>query len=83
MEIEDCILSSDGESAKFRITDPKLHVPIVNLSTKDNVNLTKQLSDGFKRTVYWDKYQTIRTKVINNETNIYELLSASSQGVKR
>ena len=83
MEIEDCILSSDGESAKFRITDPKLHVPIVTLSTKDNVNLTKQLSDGFKRTVYWDKYQTIRTKVINNETNIYELLSASSQGVKR
>ena len=26
--------------------DAKLHVPIVTLSTKDNVNLTKQLSDG-------------------------------------
>ena len=41
--IEDCILSSSGDSAKFEITDAKLHVPIVTLSTKDSVNLTKQL----------------------------------------
>ena len=33
--IEDCILSSAGNSAKFAITDTKLHVPIVTLSTKD------------------------------------------------
>ena len=51
--IEDCILSSStGDPAKFKITDAKLHAPIVTLSTKDNVNLTKQLSDGFKRSVY-------------------------------
>ena len=30
---------------KFKITDVKLHVPIVILSTKDNVNLKKQLSE--------------------------------------
>ena len=39
--IEDCILSSAGDSAKFKIMNAKLHVPIVTLSTKDNVNLTK------------------------------------------
>ena len=50
--IEDCILSSAGDSAKFKITDAKLHVPIVTLSTKDDVNLTKQLSNDFKRSVY-------------------------------
>ena len=33
---------------KFKITDVKAHVPIVTLSTKGNVNLTKQLSSGFK-----------------------------------
>ena len=44
--MEDCILSSAGDSAKSRITDAKLHVSIVTLSTKNNVNLTKQLSDG-------------------------------------
>ena len=50
--IEECILSSAGNSAKFKIADAKLHVPIVTLSTKDNVNMAKQLSDGFKRSVY-------------------------------
>ena len=44
--IEDCILSSAGDSAKFKITDAKLHVPTVNVS------LTKQLRDGFTRSVY-------------------------------
>ena len=62
--IEDCILSSSGDSAKFEITDAKLHVPIVTLSTKDSVNLTKQLSKGFKRSVYWNSYQTKPTKAI-------------------
>ena len=33
--IEDCILSSAGDSAKFVITDAKLHVPIVTLPTED------------------------------------------------
>ena len=33
--IEDCILSSAGNSANFETTDAKLHVPIVTLSTKD------------------------------------------------
>ena len=32
---EHCILSSAGDSAKFKITDAKLRVPIVTLSTKD------------------------------------------------
>ena len=72
--IEDCILSNLGNSAKFRITDAKLHVPIDTLFTKDNVNLTKQLSDGFKRSFYWNIYQTTPTKVIEKGENIYELL---------
>ena len=52
--IQGCILSSAGDSANFEITDAKLHVPIVTLSTKDSVNLTKKLSEGFKRSVYWN-----------------------------
>ena len=81
--IEDCILLNNGDSAKFKITDAKIHIPIVTLSTKDNVNLTKQLSDGFKRSVYWNKYHTGLVKVIDDGTNIYELLHASYQGVNR
>ena len=74
--VENCIFSSDIDSEKSKITDAKSHVPIVPLSTKDNVSLTKQLSDGFKRSVYWNNYQTIPAKIINKGTSIYELLSA-------
>ena len=81
--IEDCILSSAGNSTKFKITDPKSHVPIVTLSTKDNVNLTKQLSNGFRRTVFRSSYRTIPAKVIDNDTNIYVLLRASLQSVRK
>ena len=81
--IEDCILSSAGNTAKFAITDTKLHVPIVTLSTKDSANLTKQLNEGFKRSVYWNSYETKPAKVIEQGKNIYELLNASFQGVKR
>ena len=83
IQIEDYILSSAGDFAKIKIMNAKLHVHIVTLSTKDNVNLTKQLSDGFKKFVYWNSYQTISAKVLNQGANIYELLSASFQGVKR
>ena len=69
---------SAGDSAKFKITDTKLHVPIVTLFT---VNLTKQLSDEFKKSVYWSNYQTVLERVINKGTNIYELLTF--QDVKR
>ena len=81
--IEDCVLSSAGNSAKFKIADAALYIPIVTLSTKDSVNLTKQLSDGFERSVYWNQYQTNSAKVINNGANIYELLSASCHDAKR
>ena len=62
--IEDYILSSAENSAKSEITDTKLHVPIVILSTIDGTNLTKQLNEGFKRSVYWNSYETKPAKVI-------------------
>ena len=75
--IEDLILSGAGDSAKFKITDAKLNVSIVTLSTKNNVNLTKQISHGFKRSVYWKNYQA--NSGINQGTNIYELLCIISR----
>ena len=81
--VENCILSSAGDSAKFEIIDAKLHVPIVTLSTKDSANLTKQLSEGFKRSVYWNSYEARPAKVIEEGKNLYALLNASFQGVKR
>ena len=59
---KDCMISSvnaaAGQVVSFMITNTKLYVPIVTLSTKDNNNnnLTKQLNDGFKRSIYWNQY---------------------------
>ena len=81
--IEDCILSNVGNSVKFEIPDAKLHVPIVILSTKDSVNLTKQLNEGFKRSVYCNSYEIKLAKVIEKGKNLYKLLNALFQGVRR
>ena len=70
----------------FKITDAKL--PVVTLSTEGNAKLTKQLSEGFKRPVYWNKYKVIDNKVVeitaaNEEKHIRELLDSSYRGSKR
>ena len=60
----DSVISS-ATGTKSAITDTKLYVPIVTLSTQDNAKLLQQLKSGFKRTINWNKYQSkvaIRTK---------------------
>ena len=69
-------MSSAGDSSKFKTKYAKLHVPIVTLSTKGSVYLTKQLSEVFKRLVYWNSYQTKPAMVIKKGKNLYELLNA-------
>ena len=49
--------NANNRETTFKITNTKLYVPMVTLSTKDNVNLTKQLNEGFKRLVYWNEYK--------------------------
>ena len=39
------------EITKFKITDTKLSVPVVTLSTHDDAKLLQQLKPGFKRTI--------------------------------
>ena len=46
---KDCIMSNIDGNTTFQITSTKLYPPIVHLSTKDNVNLTKELNEGLKR----------------------------------
>ena len=78
-----CVLPILVRASTFTITDAKLYVPIVTLSTEDNAKLSKLLSEGFKRPVYWNKYKIIPNKTYNENDYIRELLDASYQGVKR
>ena len=49
-------------NATFKITDTKLYVSVVTLSTKDDNDFLEQLKSGFKRTIKWNKY---RSEMIN------------------
>ena len=48
----------NNQAITFKITDTKLYVPVVTLSTQDNAKLLEQLKSGFKRTINWNKYQS-------------------------
>ena len=66
----------------FNITSTKLYVPIVTLSTKDNVSLTKQLNEGFRRSVCWNEYKSkIETQEADANNAKRFPLDASFQGV--
>ena len=41
--------------ATLKITDTKLYVPVVTLSTEENNKLLEQLKAGFKTTIKWNK----------------------------
>ena len=80
--VRNCIFSSAGTTATFAITDTKLFALAVTLKIKDNAKLSKLLSDGCKRSVYWNKYQAI-LKDQTESKNIRERLDASFQGVNK
>ena len=74
--------NANNRETSFQITSPKLYVPIVTLSTKDNLNLTKQLNEGFKRSVYWNEYKSkIETETADNNNVTRFPLDSSIQGV--
>ena len=76
------VISSATGETKFKITETKLYVPVVTLSTQDNVKLLQQLKSGFKRTINWNKYESnIKTFAQNRYLN--HLINPSFQGVNR
>ena len=55
-----------NQALKFRITDSKIYVPVVTLSTQKSIKLLKQLGSGFKRTVNWNKYHFKKSSQAKN-----------------
>ena len=61
-----CVLSAAGNENEnendnnanniiFTVKNPKLYVPVVTLSARGNQKLSKLLSNGFERSVYWNE----------------------------
>ena len=77
---EKFVLSNDTKTTTFTVTDTKLYVPVVTLSTEDNAKLVQQLKSGFKETVKRNNYQS---KMSIQKPNPYldYLIDPSFEGV--
>ena len=68
--------------AKFEITDCKLCVPVVTLSTKNENKLFEILKSGFKRTVKWTKNMSQMSNHAKN-SNLNYLIDPTFDKVNR
>ena len=80
---ESCVLSNVAGDSTFKITGAKPYVPVVTLSTEDNAKLSKLLTEGFKKSVYWNEYKVITEQRYNANDNIRTLIDPNWQGINR
>ena len=71
-----------NQAATFEITDTKLYVPVVTLSTQENTKFFQQLNSGFKRVINWNKYLS-KPELLAQNPNLNHLVEPSFQGVNR
>ena len=80
-----CVIVSTNnanQGATFTITNTRLNVPIVTLSTQENAKLLQQLKSGFKRAINWNKYLS-KLDLLAENPNLNHLVEPSVQGVNR
>ena len=69
-------------NATFKITETKLNVPVVTLSTKNDKTLLEQLRTGFERTIKCNKYRSEMTNQTKNN-NLNYLIDPTFTKVNR
>ena len=80
-----CVIVSTNianQVATFEITNTKLYVPVVSLSTQENAKLLQQLKSGFKRVINWNKCLS-KPELLAQNPNLNHLVEPSFQGVNR
>ena len=80
-----CLLAAVGDAnqaATFAITNTKLYVPVVTLSTQENTKFLQQLKSVFKRVINWNKYLS-KPELLAQNPNLNQLVEPSFQGVHR
>ena len=78
---DNCIIINTNvanQNPTFTITETTLRVPVVTLSTQDNVKLLPQ----FKRTISWNKYLA-KPELLAQNANLNHLIEPSFQGINR
>ena len=80
-----CVIVSTNnanQNARFAITDTKIYVPLVTLSTQENAKLFGQFKSGFKIIINWNKYLS-KPELLLQNANLNHLVEPSFQGVNR
>ena len=80
-----CVLVAtniSNQNATFAITDTKLYVPVVTLSTQEKTKFLQQLKSGFKRIINWNKYLS-KPALLAQNPDLNHLVELSFQGVNR
>ena len=74
--------NANSNNIIFTVKDTKLYVPVVTLRARDNQKLSKILSKGFERSVYWNECKTKKeNKKTKNEYRYF--LESNVVGVNR
>ena len=77
-----CVITVSNGAGTFAITDTKLYVHVVTLSTQENTKFLQQLKSGFKRVINWNKYLS-KSELLAQNPNLNHLVEPSFQGVNR
>ena len=77
-----CVIANSNGAGTFAITDTKLYVPVVTLSTQENTKFLQQLKSGFKRVINWNKCLS-KPELLAQNPNLNHLIDPSFQGVNR
>ena len=75
---ENCVIYTDvaNQNPTFVLTEAKLYVPVVTLSTQDNTKLLQE------RKINWNKYLS-KPKLLAQNPNLNHLVEPSFQGVNK
>ena len=77
-----CVITNSNGAGTFAITNRKLYVPVVTLSTQENTKFLQQLKSGFKRVINWNKYLP-KPELLARNQNLNHLVEPSFQRVNR
>ena len=77
-----CVITNCTSERRFPIFDTTLCVPLVTLSTQDTAKLLQQLKSSFKRTIDWNKYQSV-PKTYRQSRHLNHLVHPIFQEVNR
>ena len=77
------VITNSNGAGTFAITNTKLYVPVMTLSTQENTKFLQQVKSAFKkRVINWNKYLS-KPELLAQNPNLNHLVEPSFQGVNR